>query len=87
MLAIELAHQALLSTRGAVMAVACIDARAQTLRFAGLGNISAVVHTQGGSTRLASTDGTVGYGVRKARESSTAWTPRSTLIMNGTPGR
>ncbi len=80
--AIELAHQALLSTRGAVMAVACIDARAQTLRFAGLGNISAVVHTQGASTRLGSTDGTVGYGVRKAREASVAWTPRSTLIMN-----
>lgn len=80
--AIELAHQALLSTRGAVMAVACIDAHAQTLRFAGLGNISAVVHTLGGSVRLGSTDGTVGYGVRKARESSAAWMPRSTLIMN-----
>jgi anti-sigma regulatory factor (Ser/Thr protein kinase) len=79
---IDLAHQALLSTRGAVMAVACIDARAQTLRFAGLGNISAVVHAQGVSTRLGSTDGTVGYGVRKARESSVAWMPRSTLIMN-----
>lgn len=80
--AIEMAHQALLSTRGAVMAVACIDARAQTLRFAGLGNISAVVYSQGASTRLGSTDGTVGYGVRKARESSVAWAPRSTLIMN-----
>ena len=80
--AIELAHQALLSTRGAVMAVACIDGAAQTLRFAGLGNISAVVHSQGTTTRLGSTDGTVGYGVRKARESSVAWTPRSTLIMN-----
>ncbi len=80
--AIELAHQALRSTRGAVMAVACIDVRAQTLRFAGLGNISAVVHSQGTVTRLGSTDGTVGYGARKARESSVAWTPRSTLIMN-----
>jgi anti-sigma regulatory factor (Ser/Thr protein kinase) len=80
--AIELAHQALLSTRGAVMAVACIDAQAQTLRFAGLGNISAVLHSQGSVTRLGSTDGTVGYGVRKARETSVAWTPRSTLIMN-----
>lgn len=79
---IELAHQALLSTRGAVMAVACIDAQAQTLRFAGLGNISAVVHAQGGTARLGSTDGTVGYGLRKARESSVDWTARSTLIMN-----
>jgi anti-sigma regulatory factor (Ser/Thr protein kinase) len=79
---IDRAHQALLSTRGAVMAVACIDASAQCLRFAGLGNISAVVHTAGGSVRLGSTDGTVGYGVRKARESSAAWMPCSTLIMN-----
>ncbi len=79
---IELAHQALLSTRGAVMAVACIDARAQTLRFAGLGNIAAVVHAPGGAVRLGSTDGTVGYGVRRAREAAAAWLPCSTLIMN-----
>lgn len=80
--AIEQAHQALLSTRGAVMAVACIDARAQTLRFAGLGNISAVILGLREGTRLASTDGTVGYGLRKAREIKVAWPPRSTLIMN-----
>lgn len=81
--AIHVAHQALLSTRGAVMAVACMDEQAQTLRFAGLGNISAVVHGPGGAVvRLGSTDGTVGYGVRKARESSVAWTPQSTLILN-----
>ena len=80
--AIQLAHQALLSTRGAVMAVVSIDQQAQTLRFAGLGNISGVVHTQGVAARLVSTDGTVGYGVRKARESSAAWTPHSTLILN-----
>ena len=80
--AIQMAHQALLSTRGAVMAVANIDLQAQTLRFAGLGNISGVVHTHGMTARLVSTDGTVGYGARKARESSVAWTPQSTLILN-----
>lgn len=80
--AIQMAHQALLSTRGAVMAVASIDQKAQTIRFAGLGNISAVVYAQGVPARLVSTDGTVGYGVRKARESSAAWTSRSTLILN-----
>ena len=80
--AIQRAHQELKSTRGAVMAVACLDARAQTLRFAGLGNISAVIYTQGDMVRLASNDGTVGYGVRAARESTASWTPRSTLILN-----
>ena len=80
--AIQMAHQALLSTRGAVMAVASIDQQAQTLRFAGLGNISGVVYTHGVAARLVSTDGTVGYGARKARESSAVWTPHSTLILN-----
>ena len=79
---IQFAHQALLSTRGAVMAVASIDPQAQTLRFAGLGNINAVIHARGVVTRLGSTDGTVGYGARKARESSVAWLPQSTLILN-----
>jgi hypothetical protein len=78
--AIQMAHQALLSTRGAVMAVARIDA--QTLRFAGLGNISAVVYTHGVAARLGSSDGTVGYGLRKARECSVDWSSHSTLIMN-----
>ncbi len=80
--AIQRSHQALKTTRGAVMAVASIDEQAQTLRFAGLGNISAVIHTQGNMVRLASNDGTVGYGVRAARESTASWTPRSTLILN-----
>ena len=79
---IQMAHQALLSTRGAVMAVASIDAHAQTLRFAGLGNISAVVYTHGVAMRLGSSDGTVGYGVRKARECSVDWSSQSTLILN-----
>lgn len=80
--AIQMAHQALLSTRGAVMAVAVIDAQTQTLRFAGLGNISAVVYTHGVAARLGSSDGTVGYGVRKARECSVDWSPHATLILN-----
>lgn len=80
--AIQRAHLALKSTRGAVMAVASIDEQTQTLRYAGLGNISAVMHTQGGTVRLASNDGTVGYGTRAARESTASWSPRSTLILN-----
>ena len=59
-----------------------IDPVAGTLLFSGMGNISAVVLTPAGMTRLGSNDGTVGYGGRKARETSYAWTPQSTLIMN-----
>ncbi len=80
--AIQMAHQALLSTRGAVMAVASIDAKSQVLRFAGLGNINAVVYTHGVAARLASSDGTVGYGTRKARECTAEWSPQSTLILS-----
>lgn len=79
---IQFAHQALQSTRGAVMAVASIDTQAQTLNFAGLGNISAMVHTRGAVVRLSATDGTVGYGARRARESTLAWSSLSTLILN-----
>ena len=79
---IQMAHQALLTTRGAVMAVASIDAQAQSLRFAGLGNINAVVYTHGVAVRLASNDGTVGYGARRARECSADWSPQSILVLN-----
>ncbi|MDB5733044.1 MAG: hypothetical protein JWQ03_2939 [Variovorax sp.] len=79
---IRAAHDALRATRGAVMALAKIDARAGTLRFSGVGNISAMVFDGQGVTRLVSTDGTVGYSLRTPRESEAAWTSGSTLVMN-----
>jgi serine phosphatase RsbU (regulator of sigma subunit) len=80
--ALKLAHQALRSTRGAVMAAAIIDPVAGNLCYAGIGNISASVHTPDALIRLASNDGTVGFGIRTPRESSHPWSRNATLVMN-----
>jgi anti-sigma regulatory factor (Ser/Thr protein kinase) len=80
--ALSLAHQALLSTRGAVMAAAVIDPEAGLLRYSGVGNIAASILTTEATVRLASTDGTVGFGIRTPRESTYPWARRSTLVMN-----
>ncbi|HEX2542900.1 MAG TPA: SpoIIE family protein phosphatase [Caldimonas sp.] len=80
--AIRLAHQALLSTRGAVMIAIVIDPKTGTLRFSGIGNVAAVIHTGDAVARLPSSDGTVGYGMRTPRESTHAWEKRSILIIN-----
>lgn len=80
--ALRLAHQALLSTRGAVMAAAIIDPDAGSLRYSGIGNIAASIFTAETVVRLASNDGTVGFGIRTPRESTYPWNRRSTLVMN-----
>lgn len=80
--ALNLAHRALLSTRGAVMAVAVIDPAEEVLHFSGIGNIAASVFTTDTVSRLASSDGTVGFGTRTPRESTHPWNRRSTLVLN-----
>jgi anti-sigma regulatory factor (Ser/Thr protein kinase) len=80
--ALGFAHQALLSTRGAVMAVAVIDPDVGSLRYCGIGNIAASICTPEAQVRLASSDGTIGFGIRTPRESSYPWGRRSTLVMN-----
>ena len=83
-------HQALRSTRGAVMAIAAIDASAGMLSFAGVGNIGAVVHANGhAASHLLSTEGIVGYQMRTVRGVERAWSRGDTLIMSsdGLSGR
>lgn len=53
-------HTALRPTRGAAVAVAQLDVPAQQLRFAGVGNIGARLHTAGGWRSLLSRPGIVG---------------------------
>jgi anti-sigma regulatory factor (Ser/Thr protein kinase) len=75
------AHTGLKGTRGAVMAVAQIDAVAGSVTFAGVGNIVGIVVSADTSQHLLSTDGTVGYNMRLVREVSVEWTVRSTMIL------
>ena len=64
----ESAHAALRSTRGAVMGIAEIDLSQKLVRYAGVGNISGAIVSDGSSRHLVSTNGTVGQDVRKVQE-------------------
>jgi hypothetical protein len=79
---LEKAHLALRSTRGAAVAIAQIDPSEQTVRYAGVGNISGVIVTDADRRSLVSYNGTVGHQVRKIEEFIYPWSPRSLLIMH-----
>ena len=75
-------HDALRKTRGAAAAIAEISPEKQTLTFAGIGNISAVVIE--GQTRrgIASHNGTLGHQLHKIQEFTVPWRHNSLLIMH-----
>jgi anti-sigma regulatory factor (Ser/Thr protein kinase) len=82
-LLLDAMHQALRPTRGAAVAVADLDSSARTVRFAGIGNISAMVVPSSGSwLRMVSHNGTIGHEMRKVVEFSYPWQPDSLLIMH-----
>lgn len=74
-------HEALKSTRGAVMAVARIDPAKNAVAFAGVGNIVGLIVSGESTQHLLSTDGTGGYNMRLVRECAIDWTLRSILIL------
>jgi anti-sigma regulatory factor (Ser/Thr protein kinase) len=75
-------HEALRGTRGAAAAVAELDPESRTVRFAGIGNISATIVDAGARRSAVSLYGIVGHQVREAREYTYPWTAESTLIMH-----
>jgi anti-sigma regulatory factor (Ser/Thr protein kinase) len=75
-------HVALRGTRGSVAGVAKISQKEARLHFTGVGNIVAGVFTLDGVTRLLSTDGTVGYMMRRVRPTSSAWNGGSVYIAS-----
>jgi anti-sigma regulatory factor (Ser/Thr protein kinase) len=74
-------HRRLRSTRGAAVAVAELAPALSEIRFAGLGNIAAVVIS--GATRrgLVSQNGTAGATASVPREMAYPFPPRSLLVM------
>ena len=60
-------HQAMSGTRGGAVAIAAFDEAQGLVRFAGIGNVSAALHTLEGSRGLASHPGIVGVQYRNAR--------------------
>ena len=75
-------HDALKKTRGAVASVVEIRPRERTLIHAGIGNISAVLHSGGSSKSLVSLNGTLGMTVQKLQEFRSEWKPDSVLVMH-----
>lgn len=79
--ALEEAHRDARGGRGAAIAVADVDLAAREVRFAGFGNVSAVLVDGGQSRSLVSMNGTVGQGVLRVREFSYPFTPGALLLL------
>ena len=56
------------STRGAAVAIAWLDPTRSSVRYAGIGNISATIASSQGTRSLVSVNGTVGQGGARPRE-------------------
>ena len=79
---LEFEHDALRKTRGAVAAVAEIRRAEGTLLFAGVGNISAVILSPGGSRRLLSHNGTLGAFSPRIQEYRCEWPSGAVLVLH-----
>jgi len=79
---LEAIHDALRSTRGAVVAVAELDSLRDEVRYAAVGNISAAVVSAGRQHNMVSMNGTMGYTVGRMREFSYAWTQDAVLVLH-----
>ncbi|NES15784.1 MULTISPECIES: SpoIIE family protein phosphatase [Micromonospora] len=76
-------HRAISHTRGAALAVAELDAAAGLLRYAGLGNIAAMVVVAGERRRgLVSLPGIAGHQRPAVREYDYPFPPGATLVMH-----
>ncbi|CAL9615396.1 SpoIIE family protein phosphatase [Streptomyces sp. enrichment culture] len=76
-------HEALAGTRGAAVAVAQVDGRAERLRFAGIGNVGARLREGDRWRALLSRPGIVGvHRPGRVREDDLPWTADSLLILH-----
>lgn len=78
---LEEAHTALLSMRGAAVAMAEIRAEAGKLIFTGIGNIRGFIATGDSTRSLASGNGTLGLQARHLHEFVYDWLPGSVLVL------
>jgi anti-sigma regulatory factor (Ser/Thr protein kinase) len=75
-------HGALLSTRGAAVAVAVIDAAQGELRYAAIGNISGMMFDGQKIRGLVTLNGTVGHTLYKVQEIPYPWTSESWAVLH-----
>ncbi len=83
--------EAIRGTRGAAMAIARVDARRGQVRFAGVGNIAAVVvdRATARTTSMVSMNGTVGHAVHRIQAFDYEWTDDAAILLHsdGLDGR
>jgi anti-sigma regulatory factor (Ser/Thr protein kinase) len=79
---VEAAHQAAKPTRGAAFGVAVLDEAAGIVRFAGIGNVAAVVLNGGERRHLVSHNGIIGHEYRRVSEFSHPWQAQSVLLLH-----
>ncbi|WP_088892044.1 ATP-binding SpoIIE family protein phosphatase [Leptolyngbya ohadii] len=79
---LQLAHPVLRNTRGAAVSIAAIYPEAGFLQYAGVGNVSGAIVTDGKSRSLVSYNGTIGLQFRKVEEFTYEWSPGSILILS-----
>jgi anti-sigma regulatory factor (Ser/Thr protein kinase) len=79
---LEAAHQAARPTRGAAFGVAVVDGESGMVRFAGIGNISAVVLEHDRRRQLVSYEGILGHSYRKVSEMTNEWSRERTLVLH-----
>jgi anti-sigma regulatory factor (Ser/Thr protein kinase) len=86
---IQACHDALRSTRGAVMAVVAIDRDAGAFHFAGVGNIAGMLYSGISTNHLLSTEGIVGHRMRTVRTVERGWSAGDAVILStdGLSGR
>jgi hypothetical protein len=76
-------HRSLGATRGAVAGVARLDAEGRRVRFAGVGNVAAVVEAPGGGRRhLVSHPGTLGHAVSQVQVFEAELEAGSLLVLH-----
>jgi anti-sigma regulatory factor (Ser/Thr protein kinase) len=79
---VERVHEAIRSTRGAAFAVAQVNPADKLVRFAGVGNISAMIIDHGVNRHMVSHNGTAGAEVRRITEFTYPWSDTALLIMH-----
>jgi anti-sigma regulatory factor (Ser/Thr protein kinase) len=79
---LERAHPLMRSTRGAAVAVAELDTRADVVVFAGAGNISGRMISGIADRSLMSQHGTLGVQIRKLQDVTYSWPEHSLVVMH-----
>jgi anti-sigma regulatory factor (Ser/Thr protein kinase) len=79
---LERIHRALRGTRGAAVAIAKVNRKERRVHYAGLGNISGIIVSNGTPQHMISHNGTAGHEARHFQEFTYSFPENAVLIMH-----